>query len=162
MGDSQVGDKPQIGVLMALKVLFALIVSVATLFGLYHGLNQYVDSRIQAKISSPSFLRELARSVRPSVVFDENESIIADIGAMTYLESIEITNDDKEILKIVVKPKEYLGIEPVLEPLDEAYAIKAERGSGYDWIFQLNSMNVVVYDGPKEKRPERFRLELIR
>jgi hypothetical protein len=149
---------------MVLKVLFTLIVSVATLFGLYHGLNQYVDTRIHAKVSNPSFLKELARSVRPSVVFDEKESIVADIGAMTFLKKIVVTKGEKDTLKIIVTPKEYIGIEPVLEALDSAYAIKAERGSGFDWIFQLNSMNLVTMGGPnpQETRPQRFRLELIR
>ena len=156
------GDKPQMGVAMVLKGLVGLILGAATLFGLYHGFNQYIDTRIHAKLSNASFLRELARSIRPSVVFDENESIIADIGAMTYLESIAVTKVDKETLKIVVEPKEYIGIEPILEALDEAYVIKAERGSGCDWIFQLKSAQVAVFGGPKERRPERFRLELIR
>ncbi len=155
-------DIEQYGTAATLKVVFALIVSVATLFGLYHGLNKYIDARIQAKISDPSILRELARSVRPSVVFDENKSIIADIGAMTYLESIDIIKGDRENLKIVIKPKEFIGIEPVLEPLDAAYSIKVERATGYDWIFRLSSLNVATFGGPKETRPERFRLELIR
>jgi hypothetical protein len=157
-------DKRQVDVMKVLTAIFALIVSAATIFGLYHGLNQYIDARIYAKMSNPSFLKELSRSIRPSVVFDEKQSIVADIGAMTYLEKIVIKKGDNDTLKIFVTPKEYIGIEPVLEALDSAYAIQAERGSGYDWIFQLNSMNLVRQEGPNpdETRPQRFRLELIR
>jgi hypothetical protein len=81
---------------------------------------------------------------------------------MEYLTNITIMKEEKDSLVVVVTPKEFIGIEPVLEALDHAYTITAKRGSGYDWVFRLASMNVVVFGGPKETRAQRFRLELIR
>jgi len=155
------GEKQKSDIVAVLKIIFAIIASAAALFGFYHGLNLYIDARIQAKISNPAFLRELAMSVSPSVIFDEKETIVADSGAMAYLEKIAVSKGEKGELQITIKPIKYIGIEPILEPLDSRYAIKAERGHGYDWIFQLNSMNVVTWHSPKERRVERFRLEII-
>lgn len=155
-------DQGKFGIGKALTGCLAVIAGCASLFGVYHGVNLYVDSRIQDKLSNPTFLRHLARSVRPSVVFDDRESIIADQGAMSYLTKIAVIRSEKDSFTIKVTPSEYTGVEPILEPLDFAYAIDAERGPGYDWIFHLRDMGILTHNTPKDKRPQRFRLELIR
>lgn len=156
-----VSDNQKLDISQTLKRISALIVSIAAIFGIYHGLNLYIDARILEKISNPSFLRELAMSVRPSVIFDENDSVVADSGAMTYISQIAVTKGEKDSLMIVVKPYRYIGTEPILEPLDGEYAITAARGKGYDWVFELKSMNMLTFGAPKERRAERFRLEII-
>jgi len=151
------GIKSILGAVMAIVAAFIVII------GAYHGLNVFVDNKISVNMSNPVFLRELARSVRPSVVFDERGSILADLGASNLIKEIKVTKEQKETLTltITVTPCEYLGIEPVLEALDGYYAIRAERGSKYDWVFHLTDIGV-TYEAPEEMRPQRFRLDIIR
>lgn len=136
-------------------------VFIAVIAG-YHGLNHYIDGRIQEVISTDNFQEKLARKIRPSVVFNETESILLDSGAMAYLHSVAVERISKNNLTITIAPKELLGVEPVVEALDGRYVVLSSRGKGYNWVFELKSGSYIVDGMPEEDRPERFRLELIR
>ncbi len=111
-----------------LKIVYAVFGVIVFLFTAYHGLNSYLDYRIETRISNPAFLKKLAMTVRPSLIFDEKESIIADMGAAALIDNITVSKDKKGNFEIVITPLEYLGAEPALEALDFNYSITAERG----------------------------------
>lgn len=145
-----------------LRVVYALVAASVFLFTAYHGLNSYLDARVETRINNAEFLKKLARSVRPSLVFDEKGSIVADMGAVSFIDKISVTKNAKNNLEIVVSPLEYLGVEPVLEALDGSYTTTAERGQKFDWVFHVHGVHFFVDgSGPKRDR-ERFRLEIIR
>ena len=148
------------GTITILKVIFGVMSAAILLFGGYHGLNSYLDRRIEARISNPAYLQKLARSVRPSLLFDDKGSIVADMGAGTLVKNISISKNDKGGLDIIITPLEYIGIEPVLEALDHGYNIEGERGEMFDWRFHLSGSSNYKF-GPEATR-NRFRLELIR
>jgi hypothetical protein len=145
-----------------LKVIYAVFGAIIILVAAYHGLNGYIDSRIDSKIHNADFLKKLARSVRPSLVFDENGSILADMGAVPFVTNISVSKGPKDTLKITVSPVEYLGMEPVLEALDDQYAIRAERGGKFDWVFHLAGIQALVTESSPKRNRGRFRLEIIR
>ena len=145
-----------------LKVVYAVVGAIVFLFVGYHGLNSYLDARIETRINNADFLKKLARSVRPSLVFDEKGSIVADMGAVSFVDKISVSKGAKDTLEIVVSPLEYLGIEPVLEALDGEYTIHAERGQKFDWIFRLYGIQNIVAESSPQRGRQRFRLELIR
>jgi len=135
---------------------------VILLFGSYHGFNSYIDWRIDNRIKNSDFMHELARHVRPSLIFDDNESIIADMGANQYISDIKVSRPNKKNVLIIISPNEYLGVEPVLEALDAEYIIHAKRGKKFDWIFNLSAIQQLVLESSPERDNERFRLEIIR
>ena len=151
---------PGIGTI--LKVVYVVVGAIVFLFVCYHGLNSYLDTRIETRINNADFLKKLARSVRPSLVFDEKGSIVADMGAVSFVDNISVAKGAKDTLEIVVSPLEYLGIEPVLESLDGLYTIHAERGQKFDWIFRLYGIQFIETEGSPQRDRQRFRLELIR
>ena len=154
------GRSPNAGAI--LKAVCAVAGAIILLVTAYHGVNSYLDSRIDSKINNADFLKKLARSVRPSLVFDEKGSIVADMGAVPFVNNISVSKGPKDSFKIVVSPVEYLGVEPVLEALDDNYTIRAERGQKFDWVFHLSGIQTIVFeDSPKRDR-QRFRLEIIR
>jgi hypothetical protein len=154
------GSPPNAGAM--LKVVFAVVSAGIVLLVAYHGLNSYIDSRIDSKIHNADFLKKLSRSVRPSLVFDEKGSILADIGAVPFVSNISVSKGPKDSLKITVSSVEYLGIEPVLEALDDQYAIRAERGQKFDWVFHLTGIQMLVLQSSPKRDGGRFRLEIIR
>jgi hypothetical protein len=154
--------KEGIGSLDILRILWPVLGSAFIILGAYHGLTSYLDARIESRIEDADFLQKLARHVRPSLVFDDKGSIIADIGAAQYIEEMGVSKGPRNTLEIVVSPREFLGIEPVLEPLDDRYAIRAERGTKYDWVFTLQGIDAIVAEGSGKPTRQRFRLELIR
>jgi len=145
-----------------LRVVYAVFAGIIFLVAAYHGINSYIDSRIDSKIYSTDFLKKLARSVRPSLVFDEKGSILADMGAVPFVSSISVSKGPKDSLKITVSPVEYLGIEPVLEALDDQYTIRAERGQKFDWVFHLAGIQTLILESSPKRDRGRFRLEIIR
>jgi hypothetical protein len=145
-----------------LKGVFSVVATVILLVGAYHGLNSYIDSRIDSKIHNADFLKKLARNVRPSLVFDENGSILADMGAVPFVSNISVSKESKGNLKITVSPAEYLGIQPVLEALDGQYVIRAERGQKFDWVFHLAGVQRLLLASSPKPEKGRFRLEIIR
>jgi len=145
-----------------LKVVYAVVGAIFFLFAAYHGLNSYLDARVEMRINNADFLKKLARSVRPSLVFDEKGSIVADMGAVSFIDKISVSKDAKDTLEIVVSPLEYLGMEPVLEALDDEYTIHAERGQKFDWIFRLYGIQHLVLESSPQRDRQRFRLEIIR
>lgn len=145
-----------------LKVIYVLAGIAVFLFVSYHGFNSYIDWRIDNRIKNSDFLHQLARHVRPSLVFDDNGSIIADMGAIQYISDIKVSKGDKNSVLIIISPNEYLGVEPVLEALDAEYSIHAKRGQKFDWIFNLYPIQQLVMELSPERDNERFRLEIIR
>jgi hypothetical protein len=162
-GDNHTEEKKNVSATKnMLKAIYVVVGAVIFLFVSYHGLNSYIDWRIENRIKNADFLREVARRVRPSLVFDDKGSIIADMGAIQYISDIKVSEDAKDSIQIIIIPNEYLGIEPVLEALDAEYSIHAERGTKFDWIFKLYAIQQLVAEPSPQRRNERFRLELIR
>jgi|APFre7841882654_1041346.scaffolds.fasta_scaffold39344_2 hypothetical protein len=145
-----------------LKAIYAVAGVIILLVGTYYAFIKYVDSRVDSKIHNADFLKQLARSVRPSLVFDVKGSILADMGAVPFVTNISVSKAPKDGLKITVSPVEHLGMEPVLEALDDHYIIRAERGQKFDWVFHLSGIPYFVGESMPKRDRSRFRLEIIR
>ncbi len=119
--------------------------------------------KIDRRVNNPEYLIKLARSVRPSLLFDERGSIVADMGAVSFVKNINVTTNGEADIDIVITPYEYLGIEPVLESLDGRYRIQVERGEMFDWTYHLYGIPVVTAGASSLPSVlQRFRLELLR
>jgi hypothetical protein len=145
-----------------LKQILTFVAAIAVVIPALYGVNSYMDSKIESKINNADFLKKLARNIRPSLVFDDKGSIISDMGAASLVSNISVSQGPKHSLKIIVSSAEFVGVEPVLEALDDRYMIRAERGQRFDWVFHLTGIRTLVMeDSPKVER-HRFRLEIIR
>jgi hypothetical protein len=158
-----------------------LVVLIAAVIGLIYGAGHYIDSRVQALIQNETFIRGLAQRVRPSLIFDEHGSIVADTGASELLESITVTNDPtlKTVVniaqvgedvgraspaqipnRIVITPKRHMAIAPLLEPLYPVQgSLDARRGVGHQWIYEIHE--ALLYYQMKDAPLIRFRLEVL-
>ncbi|MHB8770206.1 MAG: hypothetical protein ACYC7J_04340 [Syntrophales bacterium] len=147
--------------------LSAIIGILALMFAVFIQLNSSIDKKIEEKLKNPEFIQMIAREVRlPFVVFDENNSIIVDSGAMDYIEKIEIKKEDRqEVSEIIISPKKYLAVPPILENLDAYMAFEMPtRGNRFDLIYKKAETEEVKWgDGrPIDKRPKKkFRLQII-
>ena len=72
------------------------------------------------------------------VVFSQNESILVDTGGMQYVERIQVRLDERTGVpqQIIITPKLYLAVAPILESFDHDFVITAERGKQFQWIYQ--------------------------
>ncbi len=152
MGD----EKRKISAVEILKAVGVIVAIIASFYGVF----RYIDWRIDQKINSSEFIRKIASNIHPSVIFDSRVSIEIDMGAMQFIENIKVipSNDPRFPKKIVVSPKEYLAHAPLLTPLGGAeFNIEAERGTKFDWVYQLS---ISSYSDSIKK--SRFRLEVVR
>jgi len=151
----------------------AVLTSLSLIFGLGIAAYNLVDTRIEQAVNNEQFIRKVAANIRPYVIFDVNESILVDGGAMQYLEQIrvEITGEtwknakpekkDVYNLEIIVIPKSYLAHAPLIEPLSglrDIIIYDGERSTGYQWTYEV--LIRPPYGG--DINTQKFRLEVLR
>jgi len=119
----------------------------------------FIDWRIEKKTKSPEFIQEIASHVRPSVIFNSQESIEIDMGAMQFIEEIKVVpSDDLRFPKeIIISPKKYLAHAPSLDSIDRVeFHMQVERGKKFDWVYHLT-----LSEHPDNIEKSRFRLEIL-
>lgn len=141
--------------------IFEIAGGIITIVAAIYGITQFIDWRIERKIREEPFIRKISASLRPSVIFDENGSILYDQGAMQIIDNIQINREDAKNnslpAEIIINPKRHLAHAPLLQTLEtELIDILATRGKGFEWRYRLDyQMSNGVFD---HKR--RFRLEV--
>jgi hypothetical protein len=68
-----------------MKTVAAVATFVLMLFALisaFYAFNAYVDNRIKKQVTDPVFMREIAAALRPTVIFDSENRILADQGGL--------------------------------------------------------------------------------
>ena len=132
------------------------------LVGLY-ALNGHIGNIVDQKINNPEFVNKISEKARrPIVIFNQNESILVDNGAMKYIDKIKVISNKEDTEKIIVSPKSHLKVAPLLESLDADYVINVERGKKFEWIYTLGSIGRLLLESSAESTKEqRFRLEIV-
>ena len=155
--------KPSGGVLKDgnIRTILEVGVIIVTLVGAFFALPPYVENLVDKRLKDREVIEKLSKSIRPSMIFDSKESIIADLGGSEYIEYIKIVkyeDQEKKIpIVIEVKPKKYLALPPLLTSIDQyTFMETAERGPGFLWIFKLQ-----VLGSTSPAPPYRFRLEVL-
>lgn len=149
------------------SVLGVVVAIVAFMFAVFVHFNSSIDKKIETKFKDPEFIQMVVDKVRlPFVIFDENNSIIVDSGAMDHIEKILIKKEDRqEVSEIIISPKKYLSIAPIIENLDANMAFENPiRGHKFDLVYKRVQMADVQWEDsrPLNKRPKKkFRLQII-
>jgi hypothetical protein len=138
------------------------ILAIGAILGVVAAVTLYIDYRIENKITDDKFLKELSHSIRPTVVFDQNNSILANMGAMEYIEDINVVVEDGEPKKIVLSPKVFLGVAPILECLDGHFEIIKKQGEKYNWEYELKHVSRLLSESSGQITNHRFRIEIVR
>lgn len=153
----------------SLRNVSTIIVNIITILGVSFGLLLYLDNRVKSTMNDEQFIKKVASHVRPYVIFDANETIHVDGGAMQYLEKIEVKQvvrkgkaGSRSGLDIIITPKSHLAYAPALETITPTmFYVTHKRGSRHQWIYELTPGWTVT--GPDDKEEtDRFRLEILR
>ncbi len=127
----------------------------------------YIDSRVNKSITSPNFIGKVRHNIKPTAIFNSDGSVIANMGAMGYISDIKVekakykTYDKIFKIKIIVSPKEFLNVAPMLESLDGTYRINSKRGNRYDWIYMLEPIVLLSVEESAQTSEDRFRIEIL-
>lgn len=132
--------------------------------GAYIWIKHEIDATVEKKLSDPKILRQIAAESRPMIVFDSNESILADMGAGQFIKSISVTSskaeDGKLPTTIIIDFSTHLPVAPILTPLNygDGLTINSQRGKGYSWVYKLSYG--LYMESPKVARS--YRIEILR
>jgi len=135
------------------------LTAIGLIIAIVLGINELIDRRIE----NEQFIRKVAANIRPYVIFDANESILVDGGAMQALEQIKVeigTEEGTLPVKILVTPKYHLAYPPLIEKLGAGrfiYTPNPKRGPGHQWIYEFE-----VVHWRADETPVCFRLEILR
>jgi hypothetical protein len=146
-------------IISAIVGILALIVTV------FLQLNGSIDEKIEKKLKDPEFISKVADEVKlPFVIFDEDDSIIVDTGTMSIIDKISINKKDgRYISEIIITPKKYLAIAPILESLDPQIEFQDPiRGNKFDFIYKRLEGTVIWKNNYASTPPKsKFRLQVI-
>lgn len=144
-----------------------------TIFGAAAAYITVIEWRVNSIVKDPDFRQEIARRVRPAMVFDAGGRVLADVGALGLLEgvpNVKITTTTNaggtsSMTTITVRPKGFLAVEPILESLDDGHvSVSVKRVGGTAWEILVTG-RYGFYVDPEfvatNLAPERYRLELV-
>lgn len=147
-------------------VISVVVGIIALMFAVFLQLNSSIDKKIENKLKDGEFISKVAREVRlPFLIFDEEKSIIVDVGAMNHIDSIEIHKGERqEVSEIIISPKKFMAVAPILESLDAQIEFENPiKGNKFDFIFKRVKMDTVwgnTYESGKPPK-RKFRLQLV-
>lgn len=150
----------------ALDSPVTFILGLLTLASLYFGA---VEWRVRTIVKDPEFIATVARHARPALVFDADSRVLADMGALQYLESVPLVELAPEAekgyhTKITVQPRDFLPAEPVIEALDTGpVSVETRRSKGLSWEITLSRRYALMTAGgrPQTVSSPRYRLEIV-
>src|SRR5262249_20404570 len=98
-GDKDGTKQTRINWSLVLSVFLGIggVVAGSTLFLLVaNWMRSTIDSAVERKLSDPFILRQIAAQSRPMVIFDSQQSIVADLGGAQFIKGIRVKLDDKD------------------------------------------------------------------
>ena len=147
-------------------VISVVVGIIALMFAVFIQLNSSIEKKIENKLNDPEFIRKVAQIVRlPFVIFDEDEAIIIDTGAMNHIKQIEVIKGPRQqVSEIIVSPKKYMPVSPILESLDiEVEFDEPTRGQKFDLVYKTVEIDTAFAKTYASGKPpkRRFRLQII-
>jgi len=130
---------------------FALLVTVIIA---YFGIDQYLDSKIEDKITDDSYISELSKTLRPFLVFNNDGIVIYDHGALNYIDSIIVKHSEKRWADtIFVYSKTFLKEAPLMEYIGVyLYSYEAKRIANFCWAYDMRPVSfLATQSGGKNK-----------
>ncbi len=81
--------------------------------------DDYINTRIEEKITDETYINNLALVLRPFALFDQKGVIQYDHGAVRYIKEIDIEEKGYRVKSVVITTREYLKNPPILQYKDE-------------------------------------------
>jgi hypothetical protein len=148
------------------KALDSPLGFVMLMFGIAAAYYGTIDWRVRCIVRDPDFRAEVAKRVRPAMMFDSNGRGLSDMGAMALLERAPEVQDNTNGwgTKIIIHPKQFLPVEPIVESLDignVSVSVKRNRGTSWEVVVQGRDQLLSVESNPAALSPSRYRLEIV-
>jgi hypothetical protein len=148
--------------------IWTVVVGVFAVVGFVYSilkLREWLDDRIARSVTSKESIERVSLLVKPDMLFDERESVLADRGAAAVVKpgGIHVTigapfPGRKLPVEIRVEFSKHLPVAPLLTPLNaDIVTITTKTGKNFDWIYILHYSMAGDYD---DGYTHKYRLEV--
>ena len=128
-----------------LKLTFSIIIGLSAIIGFLFVFNDFLDNKIEEKITDTDYIYKLSKTLRPFCIFNRNGIVLYDHGAYnTYIDSIKIIKSEYKTKfdnyhKIYVYTGKYLQLSPLLQYIgpNDIIINKSERSTNKSWLFNF-------------------------
>ena len=129
--------------------LIGFIVTIVTIFVTADG---YIDAKIERKITDTAYIGNLAKQLRPFLIFDENGVTQYDHGAENKIKTINV-DLDKKIIEI--ETFEFLQLAPFIFAVGaDTYSLRPERVGNKKWKYTMLYYETLGTGGGSSERPK--------
>ena len=129
---------------------------------------KYVEDRVADALKKDDVIKQLSLLVKPDLVFDQHEAVLADRGASAYIREHGIhvkmgglfgKPDTRQVpVEIRIEFSKHLAVPPLLTPLNaDVVTITPKRGKDFAWLYILDYSMGGDYD---EGYAHKYRLEI--
>ena len=117
-----------------------------------------IENKVVKAVNSNEVLEQIRSKVRPMMIFDQKETYKLDMGALKYIEDINVRSKGEFVDQITIKLKDPRPA-PLITCLDDTvnYVITTKQGKKSEWIYKLEPR---AYTIPRQKF-SYFRLEIL-
>ena len=138
---------------------------VGTVILAFFALDQYLDEKIENKITDDSYISELSKTLRPFLVFNNEGIILYDHGALNFVDSIHVKHTSGNWADtIYIYTKSLLQEAPLLQFIGAyLYSYEAKRTSNFCWAFDMRPSTYLSLEGSKKPTLDNiFTLEILK
>jgi hypothetical protein len=154
-------------VLTEYKNTIKFLTVLGTIVIVYFGVDQYLDSKIENKITDDSYIAQLSKTLRPFLVFNNDGVVIYDHGGLNFIDSIKINHSDNRWADtIFIFSKSYLQEAPLIQFIGAyLYSYEAKRISNFCWAYDMRPSVYLSLEKSDVDRPTLdniFTLEVLK
>jgi len=140
---------------------------LGTIVIIYFGVDQYLDSKIENKITDDSYISQLSKTLRPFLVFNNDGVVIYDHGGLNFIDRIKIKHTDNRWADtIFIYSKTFLQEAPLMEFIGSyLYSYEAKRISNLCWAYDMRPtvyLSLEGSDNDKRTLENIFTLEVLK
>jgi hypothetical protein len=145
----------------SLKFLAVLV----TIIIAYFGIDQYLDSKIESKITDDSYVSALSKTLRPFLVFSNDGIIVYDHGALNFIDSIKVKHTENRWADtIFIYTKSLLREAPLLQFIGVyLYSYEAKRIANFCWAYDMRPSSYLALEPSGKPTVDNvFTLEILK
>lgn len=142
-----------------IKWSFGLGVAAIVVIASLAAVDYYIEKKVNDAISDEELIKKISSRVRPSMIFDQNGSILADMGAWQFISDLNVSENTQGFVDKITISMKNPGASPILTSLDKTvdYFIRSVKGKKLNVTYELE---VLSHTKPKASK-SLFNLEFV-
>lgn len=122
------------------KNIINFIILIATLVTFKILSEDYINNRIEKRITDDKYIEKLSTVLRPFLIFNDNGIVTYDHGGLKYIQDIKLSkNKGGYLKKIVITTNDiFLNNAPILNCIgSDNYSFESSRSGNYSWEYKV-------------------------